>query len=834
MALEVYLPIELSTSQQTALRRAALNGDYHLLLGAGASLDSISPLGASLPTGPGLGSQLTSQFKIMSEPGDLLWRLYARAVAQVGELEVYKWLRGHFWNVTPPDWMKIFARSPWAVVWTLNIDDTFEQAYAMVKSNSSRPLLTVNWDDEFRLGRELSTVHLHGAVSSEESRKLVFSLSEYASASAAAAAWPLNFRDMYGVSPFVIIGARLRDEPDIETVISNRQPTHDAPSFYVSPHITPAVERDLLTWNLIPVKMTASKFSELWPELTGLKLTEPPTQREEIALRVGRQFLELKTNAPGKPPKGHDFIGGDEPLWIDITRGLYAQTDWIRRASDDCQRLGANLPASTAIIYVGRRLTGRTTGLLAIGKELRRRSWRTFLYVGDGRPDVEAILRFGADGKSIALLFDSVADFADDVSWLLKEARAGGLNITSAAVDETGRAANIVGHFSEVYLVNRHVGTINSRLTNTDAGRLVDKLQQLGRLGILEEIKQDRKRRGHFRSHGLFDGMAQIENAPAFGRRVGELIDSISDPDHIKLIYIAAMAARFDRRLHVVDAGRMLGFDSDRVAHIIWEALESVLEFRGPWVATRHRWMALEPCIERLGAQAALTFLGEAMRRVASRLGRASQRERNSTSMLVAAFMSYNNLDTLFPNTDLDAWYENLSSSFGSWSARYWEQRAIMSRHIGLSAPEILSKSESFALRAVSIVRDTYSLTTLGTVLLAKAAYAPNVDVVEYYDRAMDAFEASNTEDPANIVTWLAYLRYCLDVLKRVQSSTSWDETDLEERLSDDWLRIHSLINSVVSMSDSTRAALDSLMRRYRLLVVGDSEEDVVDVDTEP
>jgi hypothetical protein len=195
--------------------------------------------------------------------------------------------------------------------------------------------------------------------------------------------------------------------------------------------------------------------------------------------------------------------------------------------------------------------------------------------------------------------------------------------------------------------------------------------------------------------------------------------------------------------------------------------------------------------------------------------------------------MSYNNLVTLFPDTDLDTWYENLSSSFGSWSARYWEQRAIMSRHIGLSAPEILSKSESFALRAVSIVRDTYSLTTLGTVLLAKAAYASQVDVVEYYDRAVTAFEAASTEDPANIVTWLAYLRYCLDVLKRVQSSTSWDETDLEERLSDDWLRIHSLISSVVNMSDSTRWALDGLMRRYRLLAAGDSTEDVVDVDAE-
>jgi SIR2-like domain len=827
------LPVDLSNNQRAALRRAVLNGDYHLLLGAGASRESISPQGVSLPTGPELGSQMTSAFEIMSEPGDLLWRLYARTVAQVSEREVYKWLRERFWNVSPPEWMKIFARTPWAVIWTLNIDDTFEQSYNLVKSEASRPLLTLNWDDEFRLGRELSAVHLHGSVCSEEPRKLVFSLSEYATAAAAAAAWPLNFRDIYGVSPFVIIGARLRDEPDIEAVISNRKPTHDAPSFYVSPHISPAVERDLLTWNLVPVRMTARKFSELWPELTGLDLTEPPTPREEIALRVGRQFSELKTNAPGKRPKGHDFIGGDEPRWIDICQDLYAQTDWIRQAREDCRRLGGKSPPSNAIIYVGRRLTGRTTGLLAMARELRRRSWRTFLYVGDGRPDMEAVIQFGADGKSIALLFDSVADIADDVAWLLKEARASGLSITCAAVDQTERAASIVGHFNEVYLLDRHIGTINSRLTNTDAARVVDKLQMLGRLGILEEVKQDRKRRAHFRNHGLFDGMAQLENAPGFGRRVGQLIDSISDPEQIKLIYIASMAARFGRRLHIIDAGRMLALDSEGVAQIVRDALGSILEFRQPWVATRHRWMALEPCIERLGSQAALTFLGEAMRRVGSRLGRASQRERNATSMLIAAFMSYNNLAELFPDTDLDAWYEELSASFGTWSARYWEQRAIMSRHIGQSTPEVLSKSESFALRAVSIVTDAYSLTTLGTVLLAKAAYAAQVDVAEYYDRAMAAFDAAIAEDPANIVTWLAFLRYCLDVLKRVQNSSSRDEIDLEERLNDDWLRIHSRISSVANTSDATRMALDGLMRRYRLLTAGDSAEDAAEIEAE-
>jgi hypothetical protein len=816
---------DLSETQQEALKRAALNGDYHLLLGAGASLDSRSPDDQTLPGAQELGQQLVATFKISSEPGDLLWRLYARAITAAGEELVYAWLRKRFWNVSPPDWMDILARTPWQAVWTLNIDDTFEQAYARVSSEASRSLLTVNWDDDFRLGSELSVVHLHGCVDRSAPRRLVFSLSEYAGAAAAAAAWPLNFRDIYGVYPFVIIGARLRDEPDIETVVSNRRPSHEAPSFYVSPNISKAVEEDLRAWNLVPMRMTAEEFTETWPTLCGLELTESPYRRDEVALRVGRQFRELRTNFPGKRPIEHDFIGGDEPRWVDICDNLYAELDWIRQAIRDCKELGRGSTTASAVIYVGRRLTGRSAGLLAIAKELRRLSFRTFLFVGDGRPDVEALLQFAADGKAIGLLFDSIADVADDVALLISRSRGAGLNIVCAAVDQTERTANIVGRFEEAYLVHRRVETVNPRLTNTDAARLVDKLQSIGRLGILEELKQDRLRRNHFRNHGLFDAMAQLENAPAFGRRVGVLVESIKSAQSIELLFIASLSSRFGRRLHAMDAARMMALDSDDVIQRIRNdpALGAVLYVSGPWIRTRHRWMALTPCIDRLGQQAALKLLGDAIVRVAPRLGRPSQRERNATSLLIGSFMTYNNIADIFPSANWDAWYEGLASAFGSWSARYWEQRAIMSRQAGKVLPESLSRAESFALRAVSIVRDAFSLTTLGTVLLTKAAYSINVDVGEYYDRAIDAFEAASADDPRDIVVWIAFLRNALHVLKRVQDMDMPGGRDLEERLNDDWRRIHAQISAVGNASDATRQDLNGLMRRYIAFTQGDS-----------
>ena len=112
----------LTDDQLTALRRAATNSRYHLLLGAGASLDSRSGDGHFLPSGSKLAEELTDAFGVAMEPGDLLWRIYARAVEKHGERSVYDWLRLRFADVEPPSWMNVYARFPWECVWSLNLD----------------------------------------------------------------------------------------------------------------------------------------------------------------------------------------------------------------------------------------------------------------------------------------------------------------------------------------------------------------------------------------------------------------------------------------------------------------------------------------------------------------------------------------------------------------------------------------------------------------------------------------------------------------------------------------------------------------------------------------
>lgn len=815
---------DITEAQRLALRRAARNGEYHLLLGAGASMDSTSRDGTSLPGSEKLIQQLCDTFDVPAEDGDLLWRIYDRAVEAVGESRVYSWFRERFWGVKHPYWMEYYARSPWATVWTLNVDNTFESAHTAIATETSRHIQVLNWDDSFRQGRILSVVHLHGVVDTDDPRKLVFSLTEYAGSAASRAAWPINFHDSYGNSPFVILGARLRDEPDIEAVVSRRHPTHAAPSFYVARTISSAMRADLTRWGLIPVEMTAEDFVLEWGELTGLDLEHDLGAELELGIRIGQQFVELGSSS-SPAPTGHDFLGGDEPHWTDIQKGLAAELEWVTKATLDCNQIGQSLQKSTVIAYTGRRLTGRSTGLLQLGEHLRKASWRTFQFRHDGRIDVEALLAFAADGKSLALLFDGAADIADDLDRLATEARLSGASIACVVVDDSSREANILGRVKGSNLAHARVAGINGRLSRTDAARLVDTLERLGRLGILEK-RSDSARLAHFRGHDLFDAMAQLENAPGFGRRVEHLVKELKDAQTLKVVLVASYASFVNRRLLVIDASRMIGMNSDQLVRQIQDdpQLASLLSTDGTDVRTRHRWLALQPTVERAGVDSAAEMLRDSVQSVSSRLNQQSLRERNPTALLVGAFMSHRNLNEAFPGTDLDSWYASLVDLFGPWSARYWEQRAILARRNSRSDARLLAKAESFALRATELVADTYSFTTLGTVLLEKAARAP-FDVHTYYERGLSAFEraASLDASSSNVVTWIAYLRYATRVLERIASDHAKGAgapnlEDLWGTVRGDWKRTYAQLALIGASSDHVKRDLQKLRQDFESL----------------
>jgi hypothetical protein len=61
------------------------------------------------------------------------------------------------------------------------------------------------------------------------------------------------------------------------------------------------------------------------------------------------------------------------------------------------------------------------------------------------------------------------------------------------------------------------------------------------------------------------------------------------------------------------------------------------------------------------------------------------------------------------------SWYERLEDEY-AWNARFWEQRALLASGAGKH-----EKAQSWATTAVSKLRDSYSLNTVGVVLMRRA-----------------------------------------------------------------------------------------------------------------
>ncbi|MFD1375914.1 SIR2 family protein [Micrococcus antarcticus] len=818
---------EFDDSRLQAIRRAALNGEYHLLLGAGASRDSISERGAKLPGSVELSHEISSAFDVFLEEGDFLWRVYDRAVQKAGIEKVYSWLKSKFWNVTPPYWMEYYARFPWNSVWTLNIDDSFESAYKDAAGPSSRTLRVLNWDDEYSRSKNLDVIHLHGLVDNEKTRELVFSLSEYAGSAVVRAAWPLNFRDSYGNSPFVILGARLRDEPDIEAVIARRNPANDAPSFYVSRTISEGMRDDLERWGLIPIEMTAEDFVMQWSELTKLDLERPVDNEFEVGLRVGQQFIELNSYKKMGKQKDHDFYGGDEPSWSDVLQELPAELEWVTDAKSKCGDLGTRLRTASVIAYSGRRLSGRSTGLLQIAYYLHKTAWRVFYFRSEERIDIEAIISYAGNGREVALMFDGIADIVDDVNELITRARAADLKIVCIAVEDTKRVASILGRVEPAYLAYNRVHAIRSRLSGSDSTQIIKKLDSYGRLGILEGQTPATQNK-HFRGKELFDAMSRVENAPGFGRRVGELLTGIVSNATLEIVLIASYASYVDRKLIIVDAARMVSMDTDDLIALVEndEHLGSLLTTDGLQLRTRHRWMALDHVLARLGTPNALAAISRGIRRVGPRLNQSSYRERNATTMLVGSMMQHKNLDNYFHSDDLDEWYSGLIDVFGQWSGHYWEQRAIQARRASNVDVGLLAKAESFAMRAKEFLPDTYRYTTLGTVLMEKAARA-DVDVHVYFERAESAFLTAAERDrdlSSSFVTWNAYLQFALYVLERLKKSIIDESSaegvhDLYEKVKVAWMHRYNMVRLIAESNDDTSESLERLRSKFDSIV---------------
>jgi hypothetical protein len=745
-------------------KRAARAGTYQLLLGAGASLGAVNATGARIPAASGLVAALQRAYPTAQIDSDTpLQRAYQRAVLASSRDTVWRLMKKVFSGAKHEPWFRTMAGLPWRRVWTLNIDDTFENSYVGTTRSRLSRLRSINWVDEYAEWSGLEVVHLHGTVVGAEPSPLIFSLSEYQSSAEKQGVWQKVLRGLLTAEPFAIIGAKLLGDQDVEALVLASRPSHEAPSFIVDPFIEDGNKWELEQAGFVVIRETAESWIEAWVRAFALD-TE---NLESIFVSEGAnlpQMIELRADRVIPATRSHDFLGGSEPRWSDACEGRIARFEWMNALSNEIKEWGGANPSGVFVrLLYAERLVGVTAGLLQVARQALQSSFVVLEFDRSTRFMPDQVLDFCRSRGSVLLLIDGVHEFAADVDRLAEAAKGDpGVSLFVLVVDRPSRDLKIEDKLRGSY--PKRASKVVLRRSKTDAKAAVGLLHKFGRLGRLES-KPYAERVQHFAQRDIFSTMSEVEHSAAFKSRLDHEVVSLSKAWHRDLLFLLALASVDNYQVGLTEAAfavdvstQTIDDDVARDSH-----LSALIEQDGELLFPRQRERGLASLVSVGRHYEFLMRLSNMLINLAPLATSESLMNRNRAAVLTGRLMNAKQLRSVFPDGDLPRFYESLREHFGDWNARYWEQRAIDAKGRRDWGP-----AESFAERAVSLKDDGFTRTTLGTILLNKSenlASEGDAAWIGYYERGFHELEQAMGMEIQNRVSAFAYLEAVLVLL---------------------------------------------------------------------
>ena len=708
-------------AEMARIAEGVCRGEYSLLLGAGASIGSLGGNNEPLPSGPNLRDKLIYDFSIPTEGQTIaLPRAYAAAKRNDPE-RLERFIRDQFTHCKP-DWQHTFADFNWHRIWTLNIDDIVRNVYESRKI----PVDRFNWTSAFRDASksQRQIIHLHGFAKDSsdddpEDSDLVFSTQEYAATLRDTRAWHTVFTDEFSERPFIVLGASLVDEFDLQQALvsSAATTTRGFPSIIVLKEVS-ALERDeFSSLGLIVVESDARTFmSDLHTEVEKCRKTLGGLYGQHFDPQVARflqQFIDLRQYQPTLSNTHRNFYAGYEPHWRNILDEDDASMQTTEISLSLIQGVAEKQEGQQAVhVLTGNPGTGKSTGLLRIASRFIANGLPTFLFRGEEDLDIAATSQWLRRMQETVLIFDGCADFADSIGELAEVCASSKTRLLVVGAERSSR------HSILEHKIDRRFLHLNSAyefhlLSDTDIESLVDKLESRRRLGRItrENRFQQSNYFRSFASRRLFEGMANLEGGRGFQERIQDNYRLVVN-DSIKRLYaassiayelgyplplgisskIAGLPARELEALLLSDDQDMMLLDirGVRPPHRITAALvvESALSIDERYSAIKGLMLALAPHID-VSAIVNLTRPYRLLRRLM---------DQESVMRLIGQ------------NFGRDL-YEVMQGPY-DWNGRYWDQRALFESELGNHA-----QARSYAEHSLKIHHHPFALNTLGTVL---------------------------------------------------------------------------------------------------------------------
>ena len=398
--------LDLSPHAIDAIR----DGQYTLLLGAGASNGATSASGEPLPNAQAFAEELGKALQMDIAPDTPLAYVWDAATRKSGSEQSLRETLStrRFFGCHPAKYHYLLPTFAWRRIYTFNIDDVIPASYKA--PDALQTPVPIHFDEDYKeadpVSDECQVVYLHGSELFPD-RPLVFGPPAYAATVTRQHTWWHVFADSFISEPFIVIGASLR-EPDFETYLALKrrslQPPGAPPSFYLSPRLDDAIRATCERLGLEPVQMSGEEF------LTCL--ARSVTDREKISDRrarairspsllsavksvpalatLARQFLVVNDRESwptvDRPPER--FLEGHTPLWEDIRNNRDAPLGVVTSVVEQAESFfGQPDPANRMrlVIIEGTAGSGKTTALMRAAAGIADLGIDTLFFVAHDR-----------------------------------------------------------------------------------------------------------------------------------------------------------------------------------------------------------------------------------------------------------------------------------------------------------------------------------------------------------------------------------------------------------------------------------------------------------------
>ncbi len=718
-----------------------ISGDVEVLLGAGASKGCTTLSGARVLDAAELKSQLIKKFTSdslpLDEDADLKDIFQLLLSVESANKQAHRFIKHHYTNCVA-SWHGALCELGFKRVWTLNLDDTVESAFRKSKKKYD----TITFSDQFKdidsSGEVTQIVHLHGfAGSVDEFPHYVLSTSQYASANRHQKSWHTTFRDIYQQKTFIVIGTSMSAEFDLDHMISQVSlcaRNTGLPAILVNPQLSKMKEKMFRDLRMVILPMTAEQFfaklETYLPEARAERgVSVPEALRKsgepeaiERFLAQWRPFVE----DPSPPSKEHDFYDGDEPELWNIANDYDVRFLSTEKILEDIENFfvpGTSMPRFHAIS--GPPGCGKSTALLRLGWDLKKRGWNVFLFANRQRLDAEVLQRVAQGTGKLALLIDGGSDQSREFGFFVKFCAENQLPVCFVATERESRVDELLKDIPRQYCAQRDYPYAMATLAARDIDRLILKYRSAGRLGDLEafsdaEVKMQFSKRA---DRQLLVGLLMMKNGKLRDKLTSEYF-GIKDLKLQKLYYLSCLVYQAGYAIPLSVGLDAAGVTSNDATNALAQGgpLFGILRLREGGLVPRHRFIASEVADDKKTEPDIYNTMLSLAEALSKRMELSDVYNRTIEARVARYLFNHKFVVRKLSKHTATSWFEDAQELFG-WNSRYWEQRALLELDF-----DRIPRALDFAKVAVEKYAHSFTWTTLAKMLMEDALYSLPTD----------------------------------------------------------------------------------------------------------